>query len=203
MNDGIEQLLQIDALGQAVGSNQQPLLGFGHTVHPRAPLFGCQRAGHRLYAQFRKGFVKTRRDVIGGRDETAEDDGVGALGDERFQDFDSRFELRIRRTGQPLGPRDEPRERSRFFQARRRLHIERVRFVGIVIKYLLFEPLRICSKTVTKRAERGGRRRADAAHQRQGAPKGKPSPPLIRPGALNDAEAVVEHRIVERPVLRA
>jgi len=35
------------------------------------------------------------------------------------------------------------------------------------------------------------------------APEGEPSPTLVRPSAFDDAEAIVEHRIVEAPVLRA
>jgi len=101
------------------------------------------------------------------------------------------------------GPCHEARERSRFLQAGRRLHIECVHLVGIVVEDLLFEPLGIRGKTVTKRDERGSRRRADAAHQRQCAPEGEPSPTLVGSGAFYDAEAVIEHCIVEGPVLRA
>ena len=102
--------------------------------------------------------------MIGGRDEAAEDYGIDALGDEWLQDFDRRFELRIGRPGQAFGPCHEARERSRFIQAGRRLYIEGVHFVDIVVEDLLFEPLGIRGKTIAKRAERGGRRRADAAH---------------------------------------
>src|SRR5204862_182871 len=82
--------------------------------------------------QLRESFAQTRRDVIGGRDEAAEDYGVGAGSDERLEDFDRRFELRIGRSGQALGSYHEARERSRFLQAGRRLHIERVDLVGLV-----------------------------------------------------------------------
>jgi hypothetical protein len=98
-------LLEIDAFGQAVGSNQQPLLHFGHVVHPRAPVLRGHRAGHRLYTQLREGFAKTRCDVIGGRDEAAKHHGVDAGSDERLQNLDGGFELRIGRPGQALGPR--------------------------------------------------------------------------------------------------
>jgi len=138
--------------------------------------------------------------VIGGRDEAAEDDRVGASSDQRLQDFDRRVELRIGCLGQALGPCDEAPERSRFFQSGRRLHIERIRLVSIVVEDLLFEPFGIREKAV---AERGSRRRAYATHQRQCAPEGEPSPTLVRPSAFDDAEAIVEHRIVEAPVLRA
>ena len=202
MNDGIEQLLQIDAFGQAVGSNQQPLLGCGHVVYPRAPVLGGQRAGHRLYAQFREGFAETGGNVIGGRDEAAEDDRVGAVGNQRLQDFDCRVELRIRGPGQALGSRHEAAERPRYLQPRRRLDVERVHLIGVVIEDLLFEPVGIRREAVAQRAKRGGRRRADAAHQRQCPPEGEPSPTLVRSGAFNDAKAVVEHRVVEGAVLR-
>ena len=38
-------------------------------------------------AQLRESFAKARGDVIGGRDEAAEDDRVGAVSDERLQDL--------------------------------------------------------------------------------------------------------------------
>ena len=79
------RLLQIDAFGQAIGSDQQPLLGVGHVLHARAPVLGGQRAGDRLDAQLRKGLAKARRDMFGGRDEAAEHDRIGALGDQRLQ----------------------------------------------------------------------------------------------------------------------
>ena len=119
-----------------------------------------------------------------------------------FSIFDQRFELRIARPGQALGLRDEARERSRFVRAGRRLDIDRVGLVGIVVEDLLFEPLGIGGEAVAQRADCGGRRRADAAHQRQCAPEGEPPPTLVRPGAFDDAEAVVEHGIVEGSVLR-
>jgi hypothetical protein len=112
--------------------------------------------------------------VIGGRDEAAEDDGVDAASDERLQNLDGRFELRIGRSDEDLGLRHKARQRSRFLQAGRRLHIERISLVSVVVKDLFFEPIGIRGKTVAKRADCRGRRRADAAHRRQCAPKGAP-----------------------------
>jgi hypothetical protein len=160
--------------------SRMPLL---HNPQSAPSLALSQSCTAEACAQLREGFAKTRRDVIGGRDEAAKNYGIDVVSDERLQDFDRRFELRIGWPGQALGPRHEAGQRTRFIQAGCRFHIERVCLVGIVVEDLLFEPLGIRAKTVTKRTERGSRRRADAAHQRQCAPEGSPSPTLVRPGA--------------------
>ena len=50
-------------------------------VDARAALLGRQLAGDRLDAQLGEGLAKARGDMVGGRDEAAEHDRVGALGD--------------------------------------------------------------------------------------------------------------------------
>jgi hypothetical protein len=50
MNHGVEQLLQIDALGQAIRSHQEPLLGVDQGFDARDAVVGRQRAGYRLSA---------------------------------------------------------------------------------------------------------------------------------------------------------
>ena len=37
MDDGVEELLQIDALGEAIGGDKKPLLGLAHRLDARAP----------------------------------------------------------------------------------------------------------------------------------------------------------------------
>ena len=198
------RLLQIDAFRQAVGSDQQPLLGFGHVVDARAPVLGGQRAGDRLDAQLREGLAKTRRDVIGGGDEAAEDDRVGAVGDERLQHL--RRSLRASDRAPWSGPRPAP-------QGCRAVPLRPSPGAGSTstASASSASSSKTCSSSRSGSAarrlrsalDRRGRRRADAAHQRQCAPEGEPSPTLVRPGAFDDAEAVVEHRIVEGPMLRA
>ena len=151
---------------------------------------------------FGKRFAQACRHVIGGRDEAAEDDRVGALGDERLQQLDHRFEFRIRPLWRALRPAATS---SASGPACSRpgggLDIDRVGLVGVVIEDLLLEPIGISSEAIAQRARGGGGRRTDAAHQRQCAPEGEPSPALVRAGALDDAEAVVEHGVVECAVL--
>jgi hypothetical protein len=89
--------------------------------------------------------------------------GLPPPGDQRLQDLNRRFQFRIGRSCQAFGSRHKARERSRFLQSGRRLDIERVRLVGLVVEDLLLEPIGIGGETVTKRAERSGRGRADAA----------------------------------------
>ncbi len=124
---------------------------------------------------FGKALRRPSRDMIGGGDEAAEDDRVGAFGDERLQDLDRRVELRI---GRPAsGPRPAP-PGSRAVPLRPSRAPARHRprpLVAIFVEDLLFEPLGVGGKAVAKRAERRRRRGADAAHQRQRAPEGEPS----------------------------
>ena len=107
------------------------------------------------------------------------------------------FELRIRRLGQTLGLRHEGRERPVLLKARGRLDVDRIAFVGIFVEHLSFEPIGIGSEPVAQRARGGSGRRADAPHQRQRAPERQPPSALVRTRALDDAEAVIEHGIVE------
>ena len=175
------RLLQVDAFGQAVGGNQQAL---------RAPLRPCPSrvaprpravsvAGDRLDAQLREQALrKPVAHVVGGRDEAAEDDGIGAV----RRSAGSEVRQRLRASG--------PARLVKVLACATRL-AERAGFAAdqgdgststasasssSSSKTWSSQALGIRCKAVAKRAARGGRRRADAAHQRQRAPEGQPSP---------------------------
>ena len=87
VDDGVEVVLEVDALGQAVGGDQDPARGrvlpgeLGQLLDPRQALLGRERAGdgpdHGLAAQLA---VELLGEVLGGRDVAAEDDRVVAVG---------------------------------------------------------------------------------------------------------------------------
>ena len=81
MDHRIEKVLQINALRQAVGCDQEALLGITHGINARAAFIRRKIAGHRLDPQLRKRLAEAGRDVIGGGDEAAEHDRVGTFGD--------------------------------------------------------------------------------------------------------------------------
>ena len=101
------------------------------------------------------------------------------------------------RFGEALGLRHKRSERPVLLEAGGRLDIDRVALVGVLVEHLLLQPIGIGGKPVAQRARGGGGRGADAAHQRQRAPEGEPAATLIRPGALDHAEAVIEHGVME------
>ena len=98
------------------------------------------------------------RHMLGGRDEAAEDDRVGALGDQRLEQLRDGVELRIGRLGQALGLRDQGGERAVLLETGGGLDVDRVAFVGVVVEHLSFEPVGVGGEAVAQRARRGGGR---------------------------------------------
>ena len=112
--------------------------------------------------------------------------------------FSNGVELRIGRLGQALGLRHERGERIRL-RSRPEAGSTSTASPSSASSSntCSFEPVGFGGEAVAQRARGGGGRRADAAHQRQRAPERQPPPALVGAGALDDAEAVVEHGVVE------
>jgi hypothetical protein len=102
--------------------------------------------------QLWKRLAKACCDVIGGSDKTAEDDRVGALGNQRLQDSDERFELWVGHPDKAFSPCHEGCERPLFRETRCWFKIGCIHLVGIVVEDLLFEPLGIGRKAIAERA---------------------------------------------------
>ena len=86
VDDRLEILLQVDALGQAVGGDQDLSRfpgGIGEAAHPFGALLRCQLAGHHLNRGLRELLPEVGGDVVGGRYEPAEHDRVEAVGQQR------------------------------------------------------------------------------------------------------------------------
>ena len=97
MDDGVEALLEVDALGEAVGGDEDALgmLARGRRPAPRAR----RRRGRPVTASTVTSSGRAVRsavgDVLGGGDEAAEDDRRVAVGEELLDDRDALGELRV------------------------------------------------------------------------------------------------------------
>jgi hypothetical protein len=136
-----------------------------HGIHPRATFIRRKVAGHSLDAQLRKHLAQSGCDMVGGGDKPAEHDRVGAFGNERLEHLHRGVELRVGDRGEMLGLLYKRRKRIALVEPGRRLDIDRIRLVCIVVEHLLFKPVRIGGETVAKRARGSRGRTADAAHQ--------------------------------------
>ena len=102
VEDGVEVLLEVDPLGEAVRRHEHPLLVSPELLHPRFALGGRERAGDGgdLHAfELLPEFV---RHVLGGGDEAAEDDGIEAVLNQPGDEPDRLLELGVRLAVQGL-----------------------------------------------------------------------------------------------------
>ena len=115
MNDRVKEVLKIDAFGEAVGRNQQPLLRLAHSFDAGTPLLRGQFTRDGLDAELGKDLSQGIRHMIGGGDEPAEHDPVRTLDNQGLEQLCYRFEFRICHLGQAFGLRHEGGERSVLF----------------------------------------------------------------------------------------
>jgi hypothetical protein len=158
MDHRTEQVLKIDPFRETIRGDQEALLDVSHRTDARAAFIQRKVARHGLDAQLGKRLAEASRGMIGGGYEPAEDDGVSAFGNDRLEHLQRRVKLRVRNRGQNLGLLNERRKRTALVEPRRRLDIDRIRLVGIVVEHLLFEPVRIGGEAVAERARRCRRR---------------------------------------------
>ena len=97
VQDSIEVILQIDALGQAVGADQdEPASIRDERPDAFLALGGRETAGHRRNGRISERGTQVARDVVGGVDEPAEDDRVKATVQERLDLPDGALQLAVR-----------------------------------------------------------------------------------------------------------
>ena len=72
-------MLQVDALGQAIGGHEGAAVGFGHVFDSLAALFGRELAGDGVDGGLRKCGFEVFGHVVSRGDVAAEHDGVVAI----------------------------------------------------------------------------------------------------------------------------
>ncbi len=102
MDDGVEVVLEVDALRQAVGGDEDAAGGrvvgrlLGQLLDALDALLRRQRARHALDDGLAAELaVEVVADVLGGRDVAAEDDRVVAVLEQRLQVLDQGFQLQV------------------------------------------------------------------------------------------------------------
>ena len=106
MHHGVEVLLEVDPLAEAVGADQHVAFETVHSPDPLGPLLGWKIPGDRDDGHvFGQPGSKLIGQVLGGGDETAEDDGPVPGLDQFLQDRDRLEKLRVTVPLEPLrGP---------------------------------------------------------------------------------------------------
>ncbi len=109
MQHGVEVLLEVDALGQAVGADQHVLARLGDQAGDACfALGGRQQAGHRLDPHLGgQCLAQLAGHVLGGVHEPAEDDGLEAVLEQRLDLADGALELVVGFGGEGFGPPGE------------------------------------------------------------------------------------------------
>jgi hypothetical protein len=82
MDDGIEMVLQVDALAQTICTDEHPFFGLGQMLDPLFAFGRRQQACHRNDLNALEPFAQFGGHIFGGRDEAAEQDGMEAVLDE-------------------------------------------------------------------------------------------------------------------------
>ena len=103
MDDRIEDILEIDAFGKAVGGDEDFLLAVVHRLDARAALIRRHLAMDDLDPHAAERLLQRPSDPLSGRDIPAEDDGREALLEHRLQPAQQRRKLRVF-----VWPLDEP-----------------------------------------------------------------------------------------------
>src|SRR4051812_33714423 len=96
MDDGVEPVLQVDALAQAVGADEHPAWLARKLGNPPLTLGGREPPGHaRDRRPPPKRAPEVLSEVFGGGDEAAEDDRVKAVAHEILDEADRALQLRV------------------------------------------------------------------------------------------------------------
>src|SRR5262249_9154941 len=103
VDDGVEVLLEVDSLGEAVGGDEDALLGLAEREHALLSLCGGKLARDGLYADAFELRAERVGEVVRRRNEAAEDDWVVAVCDELCDQFDAFDELWVARIRECVG----------------------------------------------------------------------------------------------------
>ena len=204
MDDGVEVLLQVDPLRQAVGGDQDPgAFGRADLRHALLAFFGGHLAGHCLDGNIRQVLAQVAGHVVGGRDEAAEDHHVEPGLDQLRDVLRGGPELRIAAPARErLRLPDQPRQR-RVFATGRGLHVVRDERVAVAVEDAIEELFSglgagVLSGTGAQGLHGRGGARPGAAQEGQRPPEVEALPQRVpRPG-FDDLGAVVEDVVEER-----
>ena len=207
VNDGVEVLLEVDALRQAVGSDQDSgALSRADPRHPLLALFRGHLAGHGVdgvAGNALQVLAEVTGNVVGGRDEAAEHHDVEPLRDQLGDVRRSGLELRIAALArEPLRLPDQPRQR-RTVATGRGLHVVRNERVDVAVEDAIQKVFAgLVAQVLAGTGAQGqhGRNgaRAAAPQQRQRPPEVETLPLLVTGVRLDDLGAVVEDIVEER-----
>jgi len=104
MHDGVEVILEIDALAEAIGGDEHPAACTSQFLDARLALGRWQIAGHsRHFDVFRQSGTQGVSEVLGGGDETAEDKRLESVLNELPDQIDGLLQLGVFLSGERLG----------------------------------------------------------------------------------------------------
>ena len=205
MNDGVEVLLKVDPLRQAVGGDQDPgAFGGADLRHPLLALLGGHLAGHGVDGGAPQLLAEVAGHVVGGRDEATEHHDVEPVRDQLRDVLRCGPELRIAAlTGESFRLTDQPCQ-NRAAAAGRGLHVVRDECIGVAVEYAIKEIFtrlvaQVLAGTRAKRQHRRDGARPGAAQEGQRPPEVETLPLLVPGARLHDLGAVVED-VVEEPL---
>ena len=194
MEHRVEVVLEVDALGEAVGADEDEAAAFrGEGSDPRISFGRWQPAGDRLHPNaLREGGAKVPGDVLRGIDEAAEDDRVEPVREKGLDLAHRALELAVVRGIEGFGPAGEreqpaPGRLPASFRFRAGAEVERHRVVVVslvehgappdLVHVLAFRRL-VHRGPAPQGGGRGGGARRDAAQQRERRPVTHPPPAL-------------------------
>ena len=147
-----------------------------------------------------EGLAETVTDMLRRGNVPAEHHGIGPLAQKGREGLDEGRQLGIRLIQQSLGLAHQGEESRIGSKAGAGLQVNGVFILSVFVVDPGLQALVLVQGPVAQRTEGGARGRANAAHQRQGAPKRQPPLPLASPDLLHHSKAVVQHRLLERHV---
>ena len=204
MHDGIEGILQVDSLGQAVGGDQDPsALGGAEQGHARLALLGRHLAGHGADGDALQVLAQVAGHVVGGRDEAAEHHHVEPLRDQLRDVRRGGPELRIAAlAGEALRLRYQARQR-RAVAADRGLDVVRDQRVDFTVEDAVEQILAGLVAQILAGAGAQGQHGRDgarpgAAQEGQRPPEVETLSPLVPGARLHDLGAVIEDGVEKR-----
>jgi len=202
MDDRGEAVLEVDAFGEAVGRDEDRLLGLGQLGDALLPFLGREFAGDRLDGGFAELRLQMRGNIMSGREVAAEDHRPETLGQQGTDVFAKSAKLRVALLpAQLAGAHDERLELVGFVEGTGRLEIVGDKIVDLAVLQSLVvgQGLHLLERAGEAGVERplGGRRRGtDATQQGQrGVPDHVPAGAVAALGALGELHAIVLHGV--------
>ena len=134
VDDGGEQVLQVDAFRKAIGSHEDAAVGICHVFDPLAALFGREFAGDGVDGGLGEGGFEMFGHVVRGGDVAAEHDGVVAITQQLAHVLDERGELGVALLArEALGGGDERLQARCVLHLRGGLQVAAGEVVGLAI----------------------------------------------------------------------